>query len=694
MMRLRSDAVVPIAFLGLAGLLAYGPVLNSRPLMDDHLFFAWLAATPWQEAIYDRLTGNWIPHFSQMQMYRPMSGIVQATAYHLFGTSWLRYHLFNLLLHGLAGLLAGRLVFALTRSPRAAWCAGALLLLHPRAVPGVSLIYNFYDPLVACLMLTALLCLRRLRRSTGSRLGNCLGLWGSVALALGTKEVAMPLVAVLFLADILWRKAALQKRRLLLYHGVSIALLVVYLLARAHFTGHPFRTHAHPSAFPLPPHAELWALLWDGVLLGISGLAAWIVRHFSRWRLALPTESAWLILWCGLMLLPAVHFCSQVTRRPWFFDERYWYVPLVPLSVLAGLMISKGSWLSSLLGAGILAFTLPQPLGPFVATIVFFASGPLQFLRYDGEVQRVVAALLTAALAILVWSECRGIRLRADEAAGVYQEIAEVARAAPAGQPIALLNFSESTVEPRLSFNGLLQWLLHPPFFAEDLEQKMFFAYSTWDMPPTNRFRDRKTPELAAYLEQGTPIHVYLWDADKRRLKSVGIQRSALLERTDGLAISVATKLVGKVENDDVWASAELDADPRVYRHLEIRMTLDRSLPMPLQPEISVGWLSNRLNHSFQDNLRFPLFGTDLPVSAATTRATLWVSAERFVDWLLCGKVNRLAVTANPVLRILSIRLLSQLPEGTLRRARHLTYYRHPEKRFEWVGESWWLFEP
>src|SRR5262245_9061819 len=105
--------------------------------MDDHLFFAWLEQTPWSQALPQRLTGNWIPYFNQIQMYRPVSGVVQVVAYHLFGAHSPPHHLFSFLLHATASLLAGLLAFRLSRDSRAGWCAAAILLLHPRAALGV-----------------------------------------------------------------------------------------------------------------------------------------------------------------------------------------------------------------------------------------------------------------------------------------------------------------------------------------------------------------------------------------------------------------------------------------------------------------------------------------------------------------------------------------------------------------------------
>jgi hypothetical protein len=83
--------------------MAYWPVLDAHPLMDDHLFFSWLEQTPSRTALWQRFSGNWIPYFNQIQMYRPVSGGLQVLIYKLSGPSAAAPS-FSLLLHALAGL--------------------------------------------------------------------------------------------------------------------------------------------------------------------------------------------------------------------------------------------------------------------------------------------------------------------------------------------------------------------------------------------------------------------------------------------------------------------------------------------------------------------------------------------------------------------------------------------------------------
>src|SRR5262249_28357062 len=154
--------------------------------------------------------------------------------------------------------------------------------------------------------------------------------------------------------------------------------------------------------------------------------------------------SDWLLLWSGCMLLPAVHFCSEVTLRPWFFDERYWYVPLFPLIVFAGVLLTHETLLSSACGSLILAFTLPGPIGLFLAAGSFLLVALFLRRRPQEEVQQMTVALFLMALAVLSWQRCSEIRLRADDALQIHSQLRKIIADAPPNRPLALLEFAES----------------------------------------------------------------------------------------------------------------------------------------------------------------------------------------------------------------------------------------------------------
>src|SRR5437016_4913896 len=286
-------------------LAVFWPILNSHPLMDDHLFFSWLEKTPWWEAIWERLTGNWILNFPQMRMYRPVSGLWQVAMYQLFKANPLPHHLVNLLLHCATSVLAGVLAFRLGNNRKTGWLVASLMLVHPRAALGVSLIYNFCDPLVTFLMMLSLICLDAVRRNCRSRLVpiKITVLWAGVGLALGAKEVALPLAVVMLAAELLWETNKGKVGRVIACHVGPVVLLVLYLVARTRFIGHPFRTHDPHVGFPLPPNSYAWTFLWDGLLLGFSMAGTVLIIRWHKLRELLPPASDWLLLLCACMLL-------------------------------------------------------------------------------------------------------------------------------------------------------------------------------------------------------------------------------------------------------------------------------------------------------------------------------------------------------------------------------------------------------
>src|SRR5215471_7195187 len=111
--RFLASRAKPVFGLLVLSVAAFWPVLRSYPLMDDYLFFSWLERTPWRDALWQRFTGNWIPYFAQMQMYRPVSGLWQVVAYQVFRANPLPHHLLNLCLHGGACVLVGILAYSL-----------------------------------------------------------------------------------------------------------------------------------------------------------------------------------------------------------------------------------------------------------------------------------------------------------------------------------------------------------------------------------------------------------------------------------------------------------------------------------------------------------------------------------------------------------------------------------------------------
>ncbi len=683
--------------------IGYSPVLNSHPLMDDHLFFSWLDQTPWKQAIWHRVTGNWILDFAQMQMYRPFAGVFQVLMYQLWGPAPLPNHLLNLLLHCGTSLLAGLFAFQLNGKRQAGWLVGILMLLHPRATLGVSLIFNFYDPMVALLMLIAFVRLHSVRQSWGTRsvLPNLTVIWGCMALALGMKEVALPVVGAALLGDWLWKPSEAKARELISRHLVPVLLLLLYLIARTHFVGHPFQTHPPDSSFPLPAGSWRWTLLWDGLLVASCMAGVLAVENCQPLRQRLPKEFSWMMLWCGAMLLPAVHFCSQVTLKPWFFDERYWYVPLVPLTVLAGILLTQGNLVSATLGAGVLAVTLPGFLGIALAAMVFVASTQAIRGGFEGELRRTTALLFLVTLAALLWQRCSEIRLRADDAKNIHSQINKVVSENPSHAPVGILEFTEAAIEQRLPFNGDLQWLLGPPFFKENVGERLFFAYPTWDSPPTNRFRDRTTQQLLKRMDAGEPVKVYRWNGEIHALDPVGLDTMTGQAALPSDVVPIAMKRVWLSEQESLlderehsaWSSGQVSINPKIYRFVGLRLRVKQ--PENSQPvQIKLQWLSKRSKRWTEAKELWAR--CDDPLQLANKKpveAEVWLFPGRRVDWLLGEGIVQMQVVAGRGVELTGLEVTPDLPDGIATRGRHFNHYANPRMKFQWISESWWTLE-
>jgi hypothetical protein len=283
--------------------------------------------------------------------------------------------------------------------------------------------------------------------------------------------------------------------------------------------------------------------------------------------------------------------------------------------------------------------------------------------------------------------QCEAIRLRADEAAGVHQAVAEAVSSTPSGSLMAFLNFSETSVEREGSFNGDLQWLLQRPFFREDLNRRLFFSYSTWDFPPRNRFRDRTSAELISGLEEGNAVTVFNWNAALQKLESLGTKGWSRERATASPPLEVTLKPSSDLcSGRTVWRSGNLTVDPMVYRYLSAKLILAKKDPSEKEALV-LHWSSKRSDQMQEVRLGWPAWG-----KFAKAEATVWLYPGRYVDWFLAGVISKLVVEVPPGFEVVSAQLSSVMSESE-RPLEHFDHYRNPELKFEWLGESWWDWE-
>lgn len=157
----RDVALFFAALLTLATIV-YSPALTGPFVSDDNIY---LPFNPWvQEISLENIGAMFDPSSSNNLVtanYAPTQMLFHMGQWAIFGPDTLGYHLTNLLLHALCGVLFAALLLR-SGAPRLAAClAAALLLFHPASAEVVSWISQLKTLLAMALALAALLLRER-----------------------------------------------------------------------------------------------------------------------------------------------------------------------------------------------------------------------------------------------------------------------------------------------------------------------------------------------------------------------------------------------------------------------------------------------------------------------------------------------------------------------------------------------------
>lgn len=165
--------------------------------------------------------------------YRPVSSLSYTLEYAVWGLSPTGYHLTNLLLHGVAAVLAAVTIAEITRRPAVGYLGAALFAIHPLTAGVVPPIARRQDVLLTVFVLGALLLFVRSRRTNSRRL--LVGALGAYAAALGAKEPAVALPGIIFVWLVLYRGTGEWRstlRRAVTGTAPFVAVTVAYALVR------------------------------------------------------------------------------------------------------------------------------------------------------------------------------------------------------------------------------------------------------------------------------------------------------------------------------------------------------------------------------------------------------------------------------------------------------------------------------
>jgi len=154
--------------------------------------------------------------------YRPLLEVLYRLEYRLFGFDARGWHAFNILLHGINGVLVWRLLTLLGFNAVLSWATALLFILHPAQVEAVACVAGISNLLMAFFVLSALVFYTQDRWTLGA---ICF------ALGLLAKEQALMAVPLALLID----RYRYRKQPVVWF--VFIALALGFLAARQAATG-------------------------------------------------------------------------------------------------------------------------------------------------------------------------------------------------------------------------------------------------------------------------------------------------------------------------------------------------------------------------------------------------------------------------------------------------------------------------
>ncbi|MCW5947813.1 MAG: tetratricopeptide repeat protein [Fimbriimonadales bacterium] len=298
--------------------------------------------------------------------YRPTFVAALIVNYYLFGDAPIGWHIVNIVIHLAASALLFLLLIRLDLEFIVALMVACIFAAHPVHVESVTWVSGMPDPLMTAFLLGSLLIYVTYRaRMT-------IALWGAVLalflLALGSKEIAVSLVPILFVTEIvLSRNSGLSKLEAI--KAAALRSLPLLLIAIAFFA---FRGYVLGSAGVKTAHG---GTILDVFLTVPSALVFYLKQTFLPINLA-PTHSLrmvtldnisatnfWLPLLAISFAIAMVVWLAKTNRLVWVgfalfvfplmpaFDirlfppediarDRYLYLPLAGAFLLFALFVS------------------------------------------------------------------------------------------------------------------------------------------------------------------------------------------------------------------------------------------------------------------------------------------------------------------------------------------------------------------
>lgn len=254
--------------------------------------------------------------------YMPLTMLLFALDYHLWGSNPWGYHVISLLLHAAASVLFYLFLRGMMWSVRVAAVAAAIFAVHPLQLEAVSLAVQAKTVLAGALWFLTLILYQRWHR-TDSRIGYVLCLLGFVGAALA-KPAVMPLPFLLLLYEC-FTTGRLRWRPILPFFAV--AGFVGWMAVRAHA--------AVGAVHPLHGGTLLAHLLMVSRVLLEYAAAAFLPLNLSPVYYYRATAIYEPVNFLALALIPAVVVYAMINRHRYpcsFFCLAWFILALLPES--------------------------------------------------------------------------------------------------------------------------------------------------------------------------------------------------------------------------------------------------------------------------------------------------------------------------------------------------------------------------
>jgi Tfp pilus assembly protein PilF len=379
--------IAPDILLALLVLLAYIPAYDAQFIWDDD---AHLTANP-QVVGAEGLRGIWT---TSAATYYPLVLTTFWLQHAVWGLHPFPYHLFNVLLHALCGLLLRHVLLRLKACPAAAWLGAALWVLHPAQVETAAWITELKNTQSGVFYLLAILMFlhwREVPRGTRRRTAFYAGflLCAAGALLSKTSTVMLPVVVALcaWWLDGRWRWLIVKP------------LLPFFALSAAAAAWTVWEQKFHSGALGIE-----WVQT-IGERIAVAGAVPWfylgkllwpypLIFIYPRWNVRPPGLLWFLPVAALLAVLIALWRYRNTTLRPLWFAFAYFVVSLFPVMNFFDVYFFRYSFVGDhfqyLAAMGPLALA-----GAAIAAALRKAGSP----RYYAAVVTVLVAALAAVSA-------------------------------------------------------------------------------------------------------------------------------------------------------------------------------------------------------------------------------------------------------------------------------------------------------